>query len=118
MLLGDGRGGFIPQSAVFIGNAPSSLAVGDFNGDQIVDLAVANANSSSVSVLLGDGLGSFPVQIPIFIGTPSNSVAIGDANGNYGPPYIGWLITTCRSSDHGYRDRSAEDHELCRPSAA
>jgi hypothetical protein len=40
-------------------------------------------------------------------GQNAKLVATGDVNGNYGSPYIGWLITTCRSSDHGYRDYSA-----------
>jgi hypothetical protein len=32
---------------------PSSVAVGDFNGDGVPDLAVANSRSDTVSVLLG-----------------------------------------------------------------
>src|ERR1700687_1415547 len=40
---------------------PISVAVGDFNGDGVQDLAVANLNSDNVSVLLGNGDGSFQV---------------------------------------------------------
>ena len=41
------------------GGSPQSVAVGDFNGDGKQDLAVANFNSSNVSILLGNGAGSF-----------------------------------------------------------
>src|SRR5438034_741092 len=41
------------------GTAPESVAVGDFNGDGIQDLAVANTGSSTVSILLGNGDGTF-----------------------------------------------------------
>lgn len=34
-----------------VGSAPSSVAVGDFNGDRKLDLAVANYNDNNVSIL-------------------------------------------------------------------
>src|SRR5262245_55779522 len=44
------------------GTGPNSVAVGDFNADGRPDLAVANENSASVSVLLGTGDGTFRSQ--------------------------------------------------------
>ena len=42
------------------GDYPSSVAIGDLNGDGDLDLAVANLpRSNNVSVLLGNGDGSF-----------------------------------------------------------
>src|SRR3989442_1462779 len=41
------------------GPNPQVVAVGDFNGDGKLDLAVANAGSTTVSVLLGNGDGTF-----------------------------------------------------------
>jgi hypothetical protein len=43
-----------------IGRAPFGLVAADFDGDGAIDLAAANALSSSVSVLLNDGAGAFP----------------------------------------------------------
>src|SRR5207249_2433361 len=52
VLLGNGDGSF--QAAVnYDARNPYSVAVGDFNGDGRADLAVANLNSSNVSILLG-----------------------------------------------------------------
>src|SRR6266550_1153689 len=38
-----------------IGSRPFSVVVGDFNGDSRQDLATANNDSNSASILLGDG---------------------------------------------------------------
>ena len=38
---------------------PDSVAVGDFNGDTTLDLAIANIDSDNVSILLGNGKGTF-----------------------------------------------------------
>lgn len=75
-----------------VGTDPNSVAVGDFNGDGIPDLAVANygANSAgpggSVTVLLGDGAGNFtqasnsPIPVPTSQGGNPYSIASGDFN--------------------------------------
>src|SRR5438093_1621109 len=46
-------------SPIAVGNNPRSVAVGDFNADGRLDLAVANDGSSSVTILLGQGNGQF-----------------------------------------------------------
>ena len=51
------------------GSGPASVAVGDFNGDGNLDLAVANFVDHTVSILLGTG------SLPL-------SVAAGDFNGD------------------------------------
>jgi hypothetical protein len=55
ILLGKGDGTFQPQLALTgnIGNSPYPVAVGDFNGDGLPDLAVANYADQSVSIMLG-----------------------------------------------------------------
>jgi hypothetical protein len=54
LLLGNGDGTFQPPVAYAAGSAPIGIAVGDFNGDGIPDLAVTNILSDTVSVLLNN----------------------------------------------------------------
>jgi hypothetical protein len=58
------------------------VAVGDFNGDGKLDLAVANEGSNTVSILLGDGTGNFTAASSTSTGTAPQSVAMGDFNGD------------------------------------
>ena len=82
VLLGDGSGGFATQQTFPVGEAPISIAVGDFNADSISDLAVANQNDDNVSVLLGDGSGGFATQQTFAVGDRPQSLAVGDLNGD------------------------------------
>jgi len=87
VLLGNGNGTFQPAVNYGVGSNPSSVAVGDFNGDGKLDLAVANlggyGNVASLSVLLGNGTGTFQSAVE-YIGAGSNpsSLAVGDFNGD------------------------------------
>ncbi len=59
VLLGDGDGTFQPV-VNYAGAGPvSSVAVGDFNGDNKPDLAFATSGVGSVGILLGNGDGTF-----------------------------------------------------------
>jgi hypothetical protein len=64
-----------------VGQSPNSVSVGDLNGDGAPDLAVANSNSQSVSVLLGDGAGSFGANTE-FATVQPDTVTLGDLNGD------------------------------------
>jgi hypothetical protein len=81
ILLGDGTGNFTLASSPGTGYYPNSVAVGDFNGDGKLDLAVANLDDSTVSILLGDGTGNFTLTSSPATGNP-DSVAVGDFNGD------------------------------------
>src|SRR6266566_57687 len=64
-----------------VGLNPQSIAMGDFNGDGKLDLAVANAGSTTLSLLLGNGDGTFqPARFVDAGGTAPVSVAVGDFN--------------------------------------
>jgi hypothetical protein len=60
------------------GQAPNSISTGDFNGDGVVDLAVANATDNTVSILLGKPDGTFAPQITYATGTGPLGTVAGD----------------------------------------
>jgi FG-GAP-like repeat/Abnormal spindle-like microcephaly-assoc'd, ASPM-SPD-2-Hydin/FG-GAP repeat len=80
VLLGDGGGNFTLVSSPAVGLSPASVAVGDFNGDGKLDLAVGNNGSDTVSILLGDGKGSFTLAFSAATGSHPDSLAVGDFN--------------------------------------
>ena len=84
ILLGNGSGGFTEAagSPIGVGSTPHSLAVGDFNLDGKPDIAVANANSDSVTILVGNGSGGFTQAAgsPVGAGRTPLSVAVADFN--------------------------------------
>ena len=84
ILLGNGDGTFGEHTDFGTGNGPSALAVGDFNGDGKLDLAVVNSDDDNVSILLGVGDGSFLPRIIVATGrTPASAVAYDfNADGN------------------------------------
>ncbi|CAF5176163.1 unnamed protein product, partial [Rotaria sp. Silwood1] len=53
VLLGYGNGVFTNQMTYVTGTSPSSVAVGDFNRDNRLDIIVANGVGESASVYLG-----------------------------------------------------------------
>ncbi len=54
---GVGDGTFGPASHYSSGRGAYSIAVGDYDGDDILDLAVANDEEDSLAILLGNGAG-------------------------------------------------------------
>jgi FG-GAP-like repeat len=64
------------------GDTPTSLAVGDFNGDGRRDLAIAGGGGNRVSILLGAGDGTFGEATHFATGPFPSSVAVGDFNGD------------------------------------
>jgi len=86
VLVGNGDGTFDPAVNSGFGNVPNSLAVGDFDGDGNLDLAIGTNYSATVGVLLGNGDGTFQAPSWYFVGYggPYNeqSLAVGDFNGD------------------------------------
>ena len=75
----------LTTSSFGVGSNPDAVAVGDFNGDGKLDLAVANFASASVSILLGKGDGTFQTAINYGLGSGAHhptSAAVGDFNGD------------------------------------
>jgi hypothetical protein len=82
--LGNGTGSFPDAlaSTIAVGNAPVSVAVGDFNNDGKQDLAIGKIFSTDVAIRLGNGAGGFPDALASTVSTGANPVfvAIGDFN--------------------------------------
>ncbi|MEG4494259.1 FG-GAP-like repeat-containing protein, partial [Microcoleus sp. D3_18_C4] len=81
---------FAPQTTFATGANPSSVSIGDFNGDGKPDLAVAKFNSTNVSILLnttptGAATPTFAPQLTFPTGFNPLSVSIGDFNGDGKP---------------------------------
>src|SRR3954468_10116571 len=77
---------FALQQTFAVGGGPVSVAVADINGDGKPDLAVANFNDSTVSVLLNTTAANastptFAAQQAFATGARPLSVAVGDVNG-------------------------------------
>ncbi|PYJ98289.1 MAG: hypothetical protein DME23_12535 [Verrucomicrobia bacterium] len=91
VLLGKGDGSFQTAGNYKTGAEPASLAVGDFNGDSKLDLAVANRGSypnftdGNVSVLVGKGDGTFQAAVNYSTGAIPLSIVVGDFTGDGEP---------------------------------
>src|SRR5262249_4773376 len=72
-----------PTPTFKTGQNPLALAVGDFNHDGNLDLAVVNENDNTISILLGNGDGTFQTQTTVSSnGVAPVSVATADFNGD------------------------------------
>ena len=65
------------------GYYPPTVAVGDFDGDGKLDIAVANSGSGNVSILLGNGDGTFQAAVNFDAGAGPQEIAVGDFNGDH-----------------------------------
>ena len=112
ILLGDGNGGFTQPagSPVGVGDAPVSVAIGDFNLDGKADLAAVNTSANNVTILLGNGSGNFaqPAGSPVGVGPQAQFVATGDFNldgkadlavANAGTDNVTIQLNTCGSNE-------------------
>ncbi|MFI4978958.1 MAG: FG-GAP repeat domain-containing protein [Nevskiales bacterium] len=89
VLLNDGSGNFAaaPGSPLSLPSAatPSDLAIGDFNGDGKLDLAVSDQGNNNIYILISNGNGSFNVAAgspAVQGGSIPVGVAVGDFNGD------------------------------------
>ena len=106
VLLGSGNGSFALPTKYSTGNdsSPRSIAIGDFDNDAQVDIAVATYKVSSVIVYFGQGNGSFASQVVFYTSNDSHpySIATGDFNNdarldiavvNYDYNYVDIVLT-------------------------
>ncbi|HXJ79224.1 MAG TPA: VCBS repeat-containing protein, partial [Candidatus Methylomirabilis sp.] len=77
-----GASAALVRALVATGLDPSDVVLGDFNGDGLPDLAIANQGSNNVSVALGTPGGGFGPTVNFPAGTGPVRIAVGDFNGD------------------------------------
>src|SRR5262249_52023316 len=91
---GNGDGAFQSHVDYATGNGPDSVVTGDFNNDGKSDLAVANNQDNSVSILLGNGDGTFQRHVEYATGEGPYAVVTGDFNNDGAPDLavVGYIL--------------------------
>ena len=84
VLLNRGELRFTPAegSPFATGRAPTSIALGDVNGDRVLDLAVSNLASGEVTLLLGGKRLRPAAGSPFKVGRQPNAIALADLDGD------------------------------------
>jgi hypothetical protein len=68
----------ISSNHLSAGTNPIADCIGDFNNDGNTDIAVANFNSSNVSVFISNGSGGYLTGVNYNVGTGPNDILTGD----------------------------------------
>lgn len=86
ILLGDGAGHLTAAagSPFGVSGLPARVAVSEFNGDAIPDLAVA-CNNGSANILIGNGDGSFQTKKTYAVSDSPQDLVVGDFDGDTHP---------------------------------
>lgn len=66
--------------SVPVGLSPTALAVGDFDDDRVDEIAVANFESRTVTVLRSDGTGNFRIKTTLALTHRPTSLIVGNFN--------------------------------------
>jgi hypothetical protein len=100
ILLGYGNGTFVIRATYSTGarSRPYTVAIGDFNNDNISDIVIANCGISNIFLLYGYGDGTFgnETSYPLSYGYDPYSIAVTDLNED------GWMdiVIACFDTDH------------------
>ena len=69
---GDGNGGFGAIQTYFVGDDPTDIVSGDFDGDGDIDIAVSAITEQDIVLFKNDGSGQFSPSQTIDVGSVSN----------------------------------------------
>ena len=73
-----GDGTFTAPASLVVGQRPRAVVAGDLDGDDDLDLAVANQDDDELAVLLNNGTGVFTATTSLAAGQGPRSLAVGD----------------------------------------
>jgi uncharacterized repeat protein (TIGR01451 family) len=83
VVLGSPGGGFQLPSTFPVAGNPQWIALGDFNGDTHLDVAVTgDTGGGHVSILLGTGTGGLGAATPYAVAGGPGAIAVADLNGD------------------------------------
>jgi hypothetical protein len=82
ILLNNGDGTFADDVSYAASESPASVAVGDFDGDLDLDLAVGGGCDEGLAILLNAGNGTFTAATTYASDGSPRSVAVGDLDGD------------------------------------
>jgi streptogramin lyase len=95
---GNGDGTFSNET-IYLANpksTPRALAIGDFNNDTIMDVAVGNTGTQNVGVLIGHRDGTFSNQTLYKANSNPYAIAVGDFNNDNQLDIVtGYYFTAC-----------------------
>ena len=120
---GNGAGAFLAPARHFIVEAPQGplvSAVGDYNGDGFIDVAVSEPNCSTLQLLINNGQGAFSFQP--FCAAPrvfqAQWMIAADLDGNAAPDLAGTYNSTLSIVLATATARISRAGTSCRPSGA
>src|SRR5262249_45162884 len=87
VLLGGGDGSFQFASSISLSDTPFSVAIADFDGDSLPDLAITNLTSTFLALGNGDGTFQSPAELSE-AGSWTQFVATADVNGDGIPDLV------------------------------
>lgn len=87
ILMGRGDGTFDPFTSFPVGDTPDTVAIGDVDGDRVLDIVASTRGSEDISVLLGNGDGSFRPVLTFLVGANRGSLVLQDVDGDQIPDF-------------------------------
>jgi len=90
-----GGGGGLFYGRATVGAVPTDMVLADFDGDGLIDVAVACYGVNAVSVLRGHGDGTFGDRVDYGVGDGPVSLAVADLNRDGAPE----LLVACERSN-------------------
>ena len=104
ILLSNGDGTFQAARNFLTGTDPTGIAVGDFNGDGKLDVAVANGVTNTLSILLGNGDGTLQAATTVGLAGQPFAIFAADFNADGKKDLAVLLYTGVAASGVTYAD--------------